>query len=265
MEVWNRINDPGYRGYRTAGNERTAFLKTVALALMVVDHFGVVFFHNAVEWRAIGRLAFPIYAWCLVVGMGYTRNPIRYSARLLFMCAVSQYLYMTAMGHSLNDLNVMMTLLLGQLAIYGMQRRWAHSEIWAPVLTVLVTMLVNVDYGFRGVLLIILLYLAKDRKRSLIAVMIAYCFFWGEGTSLVTTLFGIPLSALRNLTPRTPGLYQAIFRLQNFAVFSLFLTVPSVGWKWRHPAWLSYLAYPGHYLIIILLKTLPVWQSAVIR
>ena len=254
MNMLERISDRGYSGYRTGGNERTAFLKVIAMVFMIVDHVGVLFFRGNTDWRVVGRLAFPIYAWCLVVGMGYTRNPLRYTLRLLSLALISQPIYMLAMDHSLTEGNVLFTLLLGQLAVYGMQRRKFGSEYWAPVLAVLLTMILKVDYGYKGVLLIILLYLVKDRRQAVAALMIAYCLFWGEGTSQINVLFGIPVVKLRNLTSYTASLYTAVFRLQNLAVLSLPLILYPIGWKKRHSLWLSYLAYPGHLLILYFLK-----------
>ena len=256
MKVWDLITDRGYPRYRTAGNERTAFMKVIALIFMVADHCGILFFRGVMEWRVIGRIAYPLYAWCLVVGMGYTRNPVRYSVRLLAMALVSQFFYMRVMNHSIGEGNILVTLLLGQLAIYGMQRKTYGSEYWAPVLAIVFTMLFKIDYGFKGVLLVILLYLAKDSRNAIIGTMIAYCLFWGEGTSLLNSLFGLSLSGLKNLTANTQSLYSAIFRLQNFAVLSLILIVNQIGWKKRHPVWLSYIAYPGHFFILWLVKLL---------
>ena len=256
MEIWNVINDRGYRGYRTAGNEKTAFLKVMALIFMVIDHCGVIFFNRGVEWRALGRLAFPLYAWCLVVGMGYTRNPIRYSLRLLAMAVVSQFFYMKALNHTIQEGNILFTLLLGQLAIYGMQRRRYGSQYWAPALALAVSLSLRVDYGFRGVLLVMLLYMVKDSRPALIAGMAAFCLFWGEGSSGVTHLFGVDLTPLKNAYRFFGSFFTVVLRLQNFAVLSLALIAnPQVGWRKRHPAWLSYLAYPGHLLILWILKS----------
>ncbi len=248
------INDKGYIGYRTAGNDRTWFLKAMAFILMVIDHCGVIFFRGVMEWRVIGRLAFPIYVWCLVVGMGYTRNPVRYSLRLLIVAVISQFFFMRALNHGILEGNVLFTLLLGQLAVYGLQRRKFGSQYWAPVFALAVSLVLKVDYGYKGVLLVILLYLAKDTRQSMIGVMVAYCLFWGEGTSLVNRLFGFDYSGLKSLSAYSSSLYSVIFRIQNLAVLSLPLILFPVGWKKRHPGWLSYIAYPGHLLILWILR-----------
>ena len=256
MNGLSLLVDRGYVGYRTGGNEKTAFLKILALFLMAADHVGVIFFHGVMEWRTVGRLAYPIYAWCIVVGMGYTRNPVRYSLRLLAIAVASQFFYMKALNHGWTDGNVLFTLLMGQLAVYGMQRRKFGSEYWAPALALIVALIVKMDYGYKGVLLVILLYLAKDSRSALIAAMVGFCLFWGEGTSLINSLFGLDFTPLKNLTRYSQSFYSVVLRLQNFAVLSLVFIAFPVGWRKRHPAWLSYLAYPGHLLILWVLKEL---------
>ena len=151
----------------------------------------------------------------------------------------------------------MFTLLLGQLAVFGLQSRRYGSQYWAPLLALAAALTFKVDYGYKGVLLIMLLYLAKDSRTGLIAVMTAYCLFWGEGTTVITSLFGINFTGLQNVTDYSASLYRPVFRLQNLAVLSLiFIAHPNIGWNRRHPAWLSYIAYPGHLLILWIIRDL---------
>ena len=65
------------------GNLDTGLLKIIALVCMIIDHAGVRLLGNATEWRLIGRIAFPLYLWCMVVGACYTHSPARYALRLL--------------------------------------------------------------------------------------------------------------------------------------------------------------------------------------
>ena len=253
-EALKVLNDAGYRRYECAGNRKTAFLKVLALVFMVIDHTGVIFFPGVIEWRVIGRLAFPLYAWCLVVGMGYTRSPALYSLRLLSVAVASQFFYMKALNHQWYEFSVILTLLLGQLAIYGMQRKWMMSELWAPVLAIAVALVLKMDYGYKGVLLIILLYLARKSRSAVAALMIAFCLFWGEGTIAVNKLFSVDLTPLKTLTQYAGTLYTPMVRIQNLAVFSLVFILYPIGWEYRHPTWLSYLAYPGHHLILWLFR-----------
>lgn len=84
---------PG-RDERLAGNLDTSLLKTLALLFMLIDHLGVALFGNLLEMRVLGRIALPLYAWCLIVGNVKTRHPLRYFGRLLLVAVLSQPLYM---------------------------------------------------------------------------------------------------------------------------------------------------------------------------
>ena len=85
-----------------AGNTATGLLKLIALAFMLIDHSGKVLFSNCQEMRILGRIAFPIYVWCMIVGFWRTRSVLKYLLRILVVGAVSQPLYALALddnGH----------------------------------------------------------------------------------------------------------------------------------------------------------------------
>jgi hypothetical protein len=68
-------------------------MQWLAMITMVIDHIGVVWFPDESMWRVIGRIAFPIYAYFVAVGMTRTRSPKRYLVRLLLLGIVSQIPY----------------------------------------------------------------------------------------------------------------------------------------------------------------------------
>lgn len=53
-------------------------LKILAMVCMTIDHIGAAFFPQAVWLRVIGRLAFPLFSYCIAEGCRYTRNKARY-------------------------------------------------------------------------------------------------------------------------------------------------------------------------------------------
>ena len=55
-------------------NLDTNFLKVIAILSMTVDHVGSAFFPQYPVFRWIGRMAFPIFCYCLTVGLLYTRE-----------------------------------------------------------------------------------------------------------------------------------------------------------------------------------------------
>ena len=115
-----------------AGNQDTSLLKVIALVLMLIDHTAIVLFRNMEEMRIIGRMAFPIYAWCLVVGSVKTKNIWRYGLRLLLTGLASQPLYMMALSHGWTDLNILFSLCLGLVAIGGKDNKktWKTKKVF---------------------------------------------------------------------------------------------------------------------------------------
>lgn len=55
-------------------NLDTNFIKVVAIISMTFDHVGNVFFPEYPVFRWIGRIAFPLFCYCLTVGMLYTHD-----------------------------------------------------------------------------------------------------------------------------------------------------------------------------------------------
>ncbi len=233
------------------GNTDTGLLKLLALAFMIVDHVGAVFFPRAIEMRFFGRIAFPLYIWCAVVGCCYTRSFEKYIARLLIVGVISQPCFMLALGHEWYELNVFFTLLLGVIGVAGIRMRRAFSQIWAPVAAVLIGALVEMDYGWKGVLLVILVYQCRGSRGAIGAVYLAFCLFWGQDSYVLSSLFGLPLYALSSSLPAgLKAMYLAMIRIQFFAVLSLpFILIPTKG-TWRMPKAMTYAAYPAHLLVI---------------
>ena len=63
-------------------NLDTDFLKLIAVVSMLIDHIGGALFPQYPVFRWLGRLAFPIFCYCLTVGMLYTRDIKKYLLRL---------------------------------------------------------------------------------------------------------------------------------------------------------------------------------------
>ena len=107
----------------------TGTLKLIALVFMMTDHMGKMLFPDVPEMRMLGRIAFPLYAWCLVVGFCYTRNVWRYALRLLAVGLISQPLYMAALAHTWREPNIFLTLLLGLLALVAVaEKPWERMS-----------------------------------------------------------------------------------------------------------------------------------------
>lgn len=238
-------------------NKDQSLLKLVAIITMVVDHVGVIFFPGVLFLRLIGRIAFPLFCWGIVIGAERTKDWKKYLLRMLVMAFVSQPFYMLALNHTLTQFSVMVTLLLGLLAIIGMQKKCYYSHIWAPVVCLILGASFQMDYGWRGVLLIILMYFTRASAGGLAALMTAFCLYWGTGSGvlpreLVSFLGSGPIHEINRGITELLGLV----RVQFLAILSLPFMLIQTKSGLKLPKWFSYLAYPGHLMLLWLLKIL---------
>ena len=272
------------RGPAPAGNMATGTLKLIALLFMFIDHTGKVFFNNCGEMRILGRIAFPIYIWCMIVGFYRTRSVPKYIFRVLQVGIVSQPLYYLALDRQLSirvllqnafaplsagfspaalwDVfytimlkkpNIFLSLALGLVALWGIRERKWLSQIWAPALAICLATILHADYGWKGIMLFILLYTVQDSRPAIAAVMAAFCLFWGANYSVTTSLFGVRLS-LDKLPDFLSEPLKAVMRLETYAVFATPFMIASFRRDIRLPKWLSYSLYPAHLAVMILMK-----------
>ncbi|NLM86421.1 MAG: hypothetical protein GX171_06995 [Clostridiales bacterium] len=238
-------------------NQDQSLIKLVAIITMIIDHVGVIFFPGVLFLRLIGRIAMPLFCWGIVLGAQRTRDWKKYVLRMLIMAFVSQPFYMWALNHSITQFSVMATLLLGLLAIIGMQKKWYYSHIWAPILCLIISASFQMDYGWRGVLLIILMHLARNSAGGLATLMTAFCLYWGAGGGV------LPRGFVQFMTSgpvleinRGVGELLSLFRVQSLAILALPLMLIHTKSGLKLPKWFSYLAYPGHLALLWLLKML---------
>ena len=233
-------------------NDDTALLQLVAIITMFIDHIGIVFFPSQIWLRVVGRMAFPLFCYNIVQGLDYTKNPLRYALRLLVFALISQYPYMLALSHEVFELNVIFTLLLGMLSIWGIKIRKHYSHILMPIICLIISALLTMDYGFRGVLLIIFMYLCRKRRRICGYVYILLSLLGANSYSVVN---------FQNLTlpPALSKLLYVIqpcFKIQSMAMLSLPLILINTDSKIKRNKVLGYIAYPAHLVLLYVLKSM---------
>lgn len=74
------------------------YLKLFAALLMLIDHFGVIFFPNVIALRIIGRLAFPIFAFMISEGAKYTKNRLKYFLVMFIIGVLCQVVFYIVSG-----------------------------------------------------------------------------------------------------------------------------------------------------------------------
>jgi hypothetical protein len=241
-------------GPKLAGNTDTSLLKVIALVSMIIDHVGVAFLPDVRELRILGRIAMPLYAWCLVVGSEYTRNALKYALRLFVLGVISQPLYIMVLGNTWSRLNILFLFCLGVLAIAGIKEKWHYSQFWAPALCLVVVLLVDIDYGWKGFLFILFLYACRHSRSSLAAAFLASAVIWGVYSSSVTSFFGLQFAFLNNnlFSP----ILRLFFQLQSMMWLALPLILVKTRSKVRMPKRLGYGVYPLHLLALLIVGLL---------
>ena len=234
-------------------NKDTQLLKLIAMLAMLIDHLGAVVFPQYRFMRIIGRMAFPLYAYCLVAGCIYTKDILRYIERIALLLLVSQPLYVVVMNHmsgsmyavsfaespvhaafnfyleSFHDPSILFTLLIGLILLWSIRDR--KFIITACVGIFLYFTYRIMDYSWRGIVLMLLLYLFSSRPILSMPLVTAFMIWWGmqgNGYSFMGISFGI----------------------QMFAIFALPLIYIPTNSRIKLPKFVFYLFYPAHLLLV---------------
>lgn len=185
-------------------------LKLIALVAMTCDHIGVELFPRVEILRIIGRLAMPIFAYMIAQGCRYTKNKKKYLLTIAATALLCQLVYFFAMG-SLYQC-ILVTFSLSVILIYSLDRAikqpsaksvatatlaflaiWAVSELLPHVLPGF-----YVDYGFRGILLPVLIWLGKDKWQSFLLCAVGLILLSIGSAIQWFSLLALPLLALYN-------------------------------------------------------------------
>lgn len=192
-----------------------AVLKNIAYATMLIDHFFAVIYVDMIRrqsaagentgqmqgvysaGRAVGRIAFVLFAYLAVEGFRHTRSRRAYLFRLGLFALVSEVPFDLAFSERMIDhgsQNVYFTLFLGVLALViwewaqanarrllrcGERRRDLCGQVCVIVFRAvqfggvagccMIAYVLHTDYKYMGVLLIFTFYLMHDRNILLTA------------------------------------------------------------------------------------------------
>lgn len=142
-------------------------LKWIAVLTMVIDHVGAILFPDQIWMRVIGRVAFPIYAYCLAEGFRYTSDYRRYLGRLALFAILSEIPFDLAfygVPFSFAHQNVLFTLTLGLILLWVLERCREQLLLCAGAFAVLcfLAQALHMDYGAGGLLMVFAFYLAQQ-------------------------------------------------------------------------------------------------------
>ena len=236
------------------GGITSNILKLIAVILMLSDHIWATAMSFGDWMTYIGRMAFPIFAFLIAEGFVHTSNFKKYAIRLLGFAIITEIpfnLFYSSRFFNPYHQNVLFTLLLGLLAIYVIDnlkknhtaKNIGLSVLWLALISIAAT-IGFVDYGFLGMITVVMFYLLRDFPFAwlcqLIAMVLINIVFF-EGLVVPVEIFG----------------HSFEIPTQGFAVFSLIPIWLYGGRKGRSHKALQYgfyAFYPVHMLILYLIK-----------
>ena len=225
-------------------------LKIIAAISMFIDHFGAIFFPRVALLRAIGRLAFPIFAYMIAEGCRYTKNKLRYFLTVALMGAgytAVYYIYDKEWYFC-----ILVTFALSIMMIYALELLKnvifeENRSVWRIVLAALVfiasvaftyalNLLVKIDYGFYGCLTPVLVSVFLPPRENAPA-------FYNMAGKFRLELLGLALGIA--------ALYIAYGGIRYYAFLAIPLVFLYSGKRGKHKMkYFFYVFYPAHLLAL---------------
>ncbi|MEM3000397.1 MAG: TraX family protein [Candidatus Bathyarchaeia archaeon] len=168
-------------------------LKLIAIAAMAIDHVGDVFYPDWLLLHIIGRLAFPLFAYLVALGIENTKKPKRYLATLFSFAVISQVPYFLAFEiQPFERFNILFSLLLGALTIYLFNKRSLLTVVPA-----LLSIFLNTEGSIYAVLTVACMkFLKSNPLTGFLALFALNSQFLLIADTQVLSLFAVPLIIL---------------------------------------------------------------------
>jgi hypothetical protein len=214
-------------------------LKIIAIITMVVDHVGKILYPDLLYLQIIGRLAFPLFAYLVVLGVESTKKPLKYMATLLVFAVISQVPYYLAFGIAPFDrLNILFSLLLCAVTIYYYNKR--STLAFVPLLLSIVLM---TEGSYYVVLTAVGMRLLKDRPTlgvlALVGLNLQFLFIPDiENQIQILALMAVPLVFLHT---------------KNWLKKEILIPQNSLAYSTRK--YFFYMFYPLHLMLLFLIST----------
>lgn len=194
-------------------------VKAIALATMIIDHYGMIFAHTDDAYRIVGRVAFPLFAYLVAEGVHRTQDAHQYLSRLFVLFVVSQTPYSLFVGYTLN---VFLPLAVGALSVILLSQGRKATAVAFLVAYEGFAIRHEISYGFVGPVLVTVF--ATLRGRLVLSTLVAMALF-----ALDAALTGSRFSRM------------AVFVMPVVPFVIRFVHWPSRSrWRW------AYWVYPAH-------------------
>lgn len=272
---------------------RNDMLKLVAMATMLVDHIGYMYFPDETLFRIIGRLAFPIFAYQIALGYSRTSNLKKYVIRIFAFALVTQIPYsFFSPDVKFNPIhfNVLFTfaISIGVLKLYdvGILRiknfikdknfKQLLSGMFllsgAGVIIILPEVLSFIikdfyfEYGMLALALILLFHIFQEKTgAAIISITLLYLFHGYYRVALWNSVYSSAqfwsnLFSFEYVWTRL-DLQNGLSQLQRyyFNSWGVFALIPIIGLECINTSWLrlnkyaAYIFYPAHMTLLIII------------
>ena len=215
-------------------------LKIIAIVTMVVDHVGHILYPDVLFLQIIGRLAFPIFAYLIVLGVESTKKPVKYMVTLLVFAIISQVPYYLAFDiEPFDRLNILFSLLLSAITIYYYNKRSAIAFV-----PLLLSIVFPVEGSYYVVVTAVGMKLLKDNWKLgallLVALNIQFPFITSDVFSQIQilALLAVPLIFLH---------------IKNKLTKEIIIPENSLAYLARK--YFFYVFYPLHLTLLFLIST----------
>lgn len=219
-------------------------LKWIAALLMLIDHIGMVFFGDYLEFRIIGRLAMPIFAYSIANGFHKTHSFKHYLRRMGVFAIVSQIpfwmvMYATdSMHFTLMRFNIGFTFLAALITLRLYQHIKNNTKnrficIMGIMTLLILTTILRCDYGAYAILL----------------VLVFYEFYILRDSSMMTLFMWILATGALFVMGRGSQFSLQLLALLAFPIIIGVKDRPIKGFKY-----FFYIFYPAHMVILSVIK-----------
>ena len=250
-------------------------LKLVAVFTMLPDHAasGILEYYlqyvplNDDVWellyrinsdlRVIGRIAFPLFCFLLIHGFMHTHSRLKYVGNLLLFALLSElpFDFLFYDGIDFAHQNVFWTLLIGLLMIWALEavnqtniKMILKCAASLPVIAagIKMSMVLNTDYAWTGVLLILGLYLFRKKKGVQCTIPFVVFFIARVFRNVELGYYSFGIQVIRET-----------FKLYWSIVISAFMILRCNEKRYiRKGKYFFYAFYPVHISILYLIRVL---------
>jgi hypothetical protein len=171
-------------------------LKIVAIITMTVDHVGAILHPDLLFLRVIGRIAFPLFAYLVTLGIESTKKPRRYLITLFSFAIVSQIPYFLAFElQPFEQLNILFPLLLSAITLYSFNKKQTPAFFVILFLAVLFSFILNMEGSFYTIFNVLCLKLLRSKPEFGIVALVALNLSVTP-TTQIFSLLALPLILL---------------------------------------------------------------------